>query len=79
MHLILFPTLLMSVFLCAADTYLLCEGPESYHYLSQSGCVHDSSLNDKQLFDSVMVGAKREKNTQSFNASPPDGTITLHL
>ncbi|XP_028992569.1 unconventional myosin-X [Betta splendens] len=40
------------------DTYLLCEGPESYHYLSQSGCVHDSSLNDKQLFDSVMEALK---------------------
>lgn len=35
--------------------YLLSEGPESYHYLSQSGCVQDSSLDDKQLFDSVMV------------------------
>lgn len=38
-----------------ADMYLLSESPESYHYLSQSGCVQDSSLNDKQLFDSVMV------------------------
>lgn len=41
--------------MCFADTYLLSEGPESYHYLSQSGCVQDSSLDDKQLFDSVMV------------------------
>lgn len=41
--------------LCVADMYLLSEGPESYHYLSQSGCVQDSSLDDKQLFDSVMV------------------------
>uniref|UniRef100_A0A7N6ANI3 Myosin X, like 1 n=1 Tax=Anabas testudineus TaxID=64144 RepID=A0A7N6ANI3_ANATE len=32
--------------------------PESYHYLSQSGCVHDRSLNDKQLFDSVMEALK---------------------
>ncbi|XP_061827499.1 unconventional myosin-X [Nerophis lumbriciformis] len=36
------------------DMYLLSEGPESYHYLSQSGCMQDSSLDDKQLFDSVM-------------------------
>lgn len=40
---------------CIAETYLLSEGPESYHYLSQSGCVQDNSLDDKQLFDSVMV------------------------
>ncbi|KAK2839710.1 hypothetical protein Q5P01_013450 [Channa striata] len=40
------------------DMYLLSEGPESYHYLSQSGCVQDSSLNDKQLFDSVMEALK---------------------
>uniref|UniRef100_A0AAQ6IKU5 Myosin X, like 1 n=1 Tax=Anabas testudineus TaxID=64144 RepID=A0AAQ6IKU5_ANATE len=40
------------------DMYLLSEGPESYHYLSQSGCVHDRSLNDKQLFDSVMEALK---------------------
>ncbi|XP_061547547.1 unconventional myosin-X isoform X2 [Phycodurus eques] len=37
------------------DMYLLSEGPESYHYLSQSGCMQDSSLDDKQLFDSVMA------------------------
>ncbi|KAG7227496.1 hypothetical protein INR49_005311 [Caranx melampygus] len=36
------------------DMYLLSEGPESYHYLSQAGCVQDSSLDDKQLFDCVM-------------------------
>lgn len=42
-------------FSCFAETYLLSEGPESYHYLSQSGCVQDNSLDDKQLFDSVMV------------------------
>lgn len=40
---------------CFADLYLLSESPESYHYLSQSGCVQNSSLDDKQLFDSVMV------------------------
>ncbi|XP_077947268.1 unconventional myosin-X isoform X2 [Gasterosteus aculeatus] len=37
------------------DMFLLSEGPESYHYLSQSGCVEDGSLDDKQLFDSVMA------------------------
>ena len=41
--------------MCVADMHLLSEGPESYHYLNQSGCVHDSSLDDKQLFDGVMV------------------------
>ncbi|KAJ8410105.1 hypothetical protein AAFF_G00211460 [Aldrovandia affinis] len=35
------------------ELYFLTE-PESYHYLSQSGCVRDKSLDDKQLFDSVM-------------------------
>uniref|UniRef100_A0A8D3AG11 Unconventional myosin-X-like n=1 Tax=Scophthalmus maximus TaxID=52904 RepID=A0A8D3AG11_SCOMX len=40
------------------DMYLLCEVPESYHYLSQSGCVQDSSLDDKKLFDSVMEALK---------------------
>ncbi|KAM6986769.1 LOW QUALITY PROTEIN: unconventional myosin-X [Aplochiton taeniatus] len=40
------------------DLYLLCEGPESYHYLSQSGCVKDRSLDDKLLFDSVMEALK---------------------
>uniref|UniRef100_A0A8D0AEX4 Myosin X, like 3 n=1 Tax=Sander lucioperca TaxID=283035 RepID=A0A8D0AEX4_SANLU len=37
------------------DMYLLSECPELYHYLSQSGCVQDISLDDKQLFDSVMA------------------------
>ncbi|XP_034041694.1 unconventional myosin-X [Thalassophryne amazonica] len=40
------------------DMYFLSEGPESYHYLSQSGCVADGSLDDKQLFDSVMEALK---------------------
>uniref|UniRef100_A0A8C5C9G7 Uncharacterized protein n=1 Tax=Gadus morhua TaxID=8049 RepID=A0A8C5C9G7_GADMO len=40
------------------DMYYLCEGPESYHYLSQSGCVKDISLDDKKLFDSVMEALK---------------------
>uniref|UniRef100_A0A3Q3W028 Myosin X, like 1 n=1 Tax=Mola mola TaxID=94237 RepID=A0A3Q3W028_MOLML len=38
--------------------HLLSEGPESYHYLNQSGCVHDSSLDDKQLFNGVMEALK---------------------
>ncbi|XP_071774448.1 unconventional myosin-X isoform X2 [Centroberyx gerrardi] len=40
------------------DMYFLSEGPESYHYLTQSGCMKDSSLDDKQLFDSVMEALK---------------------
>ncbi|XP_053732174.1 unconventional myosin-X [Synchiropus splendidus] len=40
------------------EEYLLNEDAESYHYLSQSGCVRDSSLDDKQLFDSVMAALK---------------------
>ncbi|RVE58081.1 hypothetical protein OJAV_G00205620 [Oryzias javanicus] len=40
------------------DMYLLSEDPELYYYLSQSGCVHDSSLDDKQLFNSVMEALK---------------------
>ncbi|KAI1899260.1 hypothetical protein AGOR_G00059980 [Albula goreensis] len=39
------------------ELYFLSE-PESYHYLSQSGCVRDKSLDDKQLFDSVMEALK---------------------
>uniref|UniRef100_A0AAQ5XLF5 Myosin X, like 1 n=1 Tax=Amphiprion ocellaris TaxID=80972 RepID=A0AAQ5XLF5_AMPOC len=34
------------------------QSPESYHYLSQSGCVQDSSLDDQQLFNSVMEALK---------------------
>uniref|UniRef100_A0A672H515 Myosin X, like 1 n=1 Tax=Salarias fasciatus TaxID=181472 RepID=A0A672H515_SALFA len=40
------------------DMYLLSDGPEAYHYLSQSGCVQDSSLDDRQLFNSVMEALK---------------------
>ncbi|XP_023806410.1 unconventional myosin-X [Oryzias latipes] len=40
------------------DMYLLSEDPELYYYLSQSGCLHDSSLDDKQLFNSVMEALK---------------------
>lgn len=35
--------------------YFLEEGAESFHYLSQAGCLKDKSLNDKELFNSVMV------------------------
>lgn len=35
--------------------YFLEDPPESFHYLSQSGCLKDKSLNDKELFNSVMV------------------------
>uniref|UniRef100_A0A3B3B6B1 Myosin X, like 1 n=1 Tax=Oryzias melastigma TaxID=30732 RepID=A0A3B3B6B1_ORYME len=38
--------------------YLLSEDPELYYYLSQSGCVQDISLDDKQLFNSVMEALK---------------------
>ncbi|XP_064183579.1 unconventional myosin-X [Anguilla rostrata] len=39
------------------EQYFLTE-PESYHYLSQAGCVKDRSLDDKRLFDSVMEALK---------------------
>uniref|UniRef100_A0AAQ5X9U3 Myosin X, like 1 n=1 Tax=Amphiprion ocellaris TaxID=80972 RepID=A0AAQ5X9U3_AMPOC len=34
------------------------ETAESFHYLSQSGCLKDKSLNDKELFNSVMEALK---------------------
>uniref|UniRef100_A0A8K9XKD0 Uncharacterized protein n=1 Tax=Oncorhynchus mykiss TaxID=8022 RepID=A0A8K9XKD0_ONCMY len=37
------------------ELYFLSEGPESYHYLSQSGCVKDRSLDDLKLYDSFMA------------------------
>lgn len=37
------------------DLYFLEDSPELFHYLSQSGCLKDKSLNDKELFNSVMV------------------------
>uniref|UniRef100_A0AAR2KG04 Myosin X, like 1 n=1 Tax=Pygocentrus nattereri TaxID=42514 RepID=A0AAR2KG04_PYGNA len=40
------------------NLYLLLDSPEAYHYLSQSGCVQDGSLDDKQLFLSVMEALK---------------------
>ncbi|KAK3569433.1 hypothetical protein QTP86_030062, partial [Hemibagrus guttatus] len=42
----------------AIDMYLLLDSPEDYHYLRQSGCVQDGSLDDKQLFLSVMTALK---------------------
>lgn len=41
------------------ETYFLEDSPELFHYLSQSGCVKDRSLDDKQLFDDVMVISKK--------------------
>uniref|UniRef100_A0A3B4GFG2 Unconventional myosin-X-like n=1 Tax=Pundamilia nyererei TaxID=303518 RepID=A0A3B4GFG2_9CICH len=38
--------------------YFLEDPAESYHYLSQSGCLKDKSLNDKELFNSVMEALK---------------------
>ncbi|MCJ8732972.1 hypothetical protein PDJAM_G00217640 [Pangasius djambal] len=40
------------------DLYLLLDSAKDYHYLRQSGCVQDGSLNDKQLFLSVMEALK---------------------
>uniref|UniRef100_A0A673XCB9 Unconventional myosin-X-like n=1 Tax=Salmo trutta TaxID=8032 RepID=A0A673XCB9_SALTR len=40
------------------ELYFLSEGPESYHYLSQSGCVKDRSLDDLHLYNSVMEALK---------------------
>ncbi|XP_060918799.1 unconventional myosin-X [Labrus mixtus] len=38
--------------------YFLEEPAESFHYLNQSGCLKDKSLNDKNLFNSVMEALK---------------------
>ncbi|XP_031414316.1 unconventional myosin-X isoform X2 [Clupea harengus] len=40
------------------ETYFLSDLPESFHYLSQSGCVKDRSLDDKQMYDSIMEALK---------------------
>ncbi|KAI7807751.1 unconventional myosin-X [Triplophysa rosa] len=40
------------------ETYLLEDSPECFHYLSQSGCVKDRSLDNKQLYDDVMEALK---------------------
>uniref|UniRef100_A0A3B4C8G7 Myosin X, like 1 n=1 Tax=Pygocentrus nattereri TaxID=42514 RepID=A0A3B4C8G7_PYGNA len=34
------------------ETYFLADPPESFHYLSQSGCVKDRILDEKKLYDS---------------------------
>lgn len=34
---------------------LLLNSPEKYHYLKQSGCYGDPSINDKEDFNNVMV------------------------
>ncbi|MBN3273929.1 MYO10 protein, partial [Polyodon spathula] len=39
------------------ELYFLSD-PESYYYLSQSGCVKDKSLDDTQLFNNVMAALK---------------------
>uniref|UniRef100_A0A3Q1BLP4 Myosin X, like 1 n=1 Tax=Amphiprion ocellaris TaxID=80972 RepID=A0A3Q1BLP4_AMPOC len=44
--------------LAGASLYFLEETAESFHYLSQSGCLKDKSLNDKELFNSVMEALK---------------------
>ncbi|KAK1893530.1 Unconventional myosin-X, partial [Dissostichus eleginoides] len=38
--------------------YFLEDPPESFHYLNQSGCMKDKSLNDKELYNSVMEALK---------------------
>ncbi|XP_060939098.1 unconventional myosin-X, partial [Limanda limanda] len=38
--------------------YFLEDPAESFHYLRQSGCLKDKSLNDKELFNSVMEALK---------------------
>uniref|UniRef100_A0A665TKD2 Myosin X, like 1 n=1 Tax=Echeneis naucrates TaxID=173247 RepID=A0A665TKD2_ECHNA len=38
--------------------YFLEDPAESFHYLSQSGCLKDRSLNDKEVFNSVMEALK---------------------
>uniref|UniRef100_A0A8B9L0L7 Myosin X, like 1 n=1 Tax=Astyanax mexicanus TaxID=7994 RepID=A0A8B9L0L7_ASTMX len=40
------------------ETYFLEDPPESFYYLNQSGCLKDRSLDDKQLYDSVMEALK---------------------
>lgn len=35
--------------------YFLEDSAELFHYLSQAGCLKDKSLNDKELYNSVMV------------------------
>lgn len=39
-----------------AESLSLAE-PETYRYLSQSGCVNDENLNDGEMFTKVMVSS----------------------
>lgn len=41
-----------------AESLSLAE-PETYRYLSQSGCVSDENLNDGEMFTKVMVSSVR--------------------
>ncbi|XP_028293369.1 unconventional myosin-X isoform X1 [Gouania willdenowi] len=38
--------------------YFLEDSAESFHYLSQAGCLKDKSLNDKEVYNSVMEALK---------------------
>uniref|UniRef100_A0AAV2JJ93 Uncharacterized protein n=1 Tax=Knipowitschia caucasica TaxID=637954 RepID=A0AAV2JJ93_KNICA len=38
--------------------YFLEDGAESFHYLSRAGCCKDKSLNDKEVYNSVMEALK---------------------
>ncbi|KAM6912324.1 unconventional myosin-X [Xenentodon cancila] len=44
--------------------YFLEDPAESFHYLSQSGCLEDKSLNDKEVYNSVMGALKVLEFTQ---------------
>lgn len=46
---------MLTVLLHLSGLYFLEEPAESFHYLSQAGCLKDKSLNDVELFNSVMV------------------------
>jgi len=55
MNLSIWPLFLYYSVFSSSEMYMLADSPEAYHYLNQSGCVKDRSLNDKHLYDSVMV------------------------
>nr|XP_055071059.1 unconventional myosin-X [Misgurnus anguillicaudatus] len=54
----IFYALLSGAQLTHREMYMLADSPEAYHYLNQSGCVKDRSLDDKQLYASVMEALK---------------------
>ena len=29
--------------------------PDKYHYLRQSGCIEDPTINDKEIYQSIIV------------------------